>query len=909
MSLTPGTRLGTYEVVEAVGAGGMGEVYRARDTRLERHVALKLVLEAFVADPDRAMRFEREAITLAALNHPNIATLYGLEQAGGRHFLVMEFVDGVTLAERIAAQPAGVRVEDALAIACQIAEALEAAHEKGIIHRDLKPANVKITSDDKVKVLDFGLAKALGTDEASHPGATLMNSPTFTSPAMTNMGVILGTASYMSPEQARGYAADHRSDIFSFGVVLYEMLTGRQPFPGETISDVLASVLARDPDLAALPRDLSPRLIELVKRCLEKNPKRRWQAIGDVRFELETIQGSPRALPVASVAAAASQSPRYMALRYAATALAAAILVGVPAWYRTVPAPPANVVRFGIHLPDEQVILAVGRPAIAISPDATHVAYVANRQLYVRAVGDLQPAMLVPNEKRAPINSLVFSPDGRTIAFWNGSGIARVSLSGGPQTSLARVDRVLGMTWTGDALFYGGAGGVYRLPAMGGTAERLVEVAADEHAIRPQLLRDGQTVLFTLLKGQPDDAQSSMVAQRIGSATRTTLVENAVDGRYVNGYLVFAREGVLFATSWDGETLEAPTAATPIVEGVRRGLGVTGVGTAQYSISSDGSLAYLPGPKEFSVFSELSLAMIDQSGQVQRLKVPPGPYTEVVMSHDGRKIAFVRNEMQRSSIWIYEPPAGGAARRLTFGDRDRFPVWSRDGAWITFQSSRDGKAALYRQRADGSGVPERLTDPETGVSHVPNAWAPDGRLLLFDEIRGNAVMLMVWDTGTKAAREFGEVRSMAMTAATFSPDGRWVAYNSRTSTTDYNLVRVQPYPATGALYEISKTSEDGHHAVWSNDGRAIFYTPGPGQFMTKVPITTAPAFALGEPVTLPRPFSNQPTTTYRPFDMSPDNRFVSTVNQEQVETTNAHGDIVIVLNWFQELKAKLSAVH
>ncbi|MEX2663242.1 MAG: serine/threonine-protein kinase, partial [Vicinamibacterales bacterium] len=337
MGFNPGTRLGLYEIVGSLGAGGMGEVYRARDTRLERHVALKLVLEAFVAEPDRALRFEREAKTLAALNHPNVATLYGLEQADGRHFLVMELVEGETLAERIARHPGGLPLDESVRIACQIAEAVEAAHEKGVVHRDLKPANVKITPDDKVKVLDFGLARiASGPAEGDRPGTglSLLNSPTFTSPAMTNAGVILGTASYMSPEQARGFVADHRSDIFSFGVVLYEMLTGRQPFPGETISDVLASVLARDPDLGALPADLSPRLIELLKRCLEKNPKKRWQAIGDVRYELEALLGSPRAVATPAPAAAIVP-PRPLsrrALPFAATALAVAVLVGVPAW-------------------------------------------------------------------------------------------------------------------------------------------------------------------------------------------------------------------------------------------------------------------------------------------------------------------------------------------------------------------------------------------------------------------------------------------------------------------------------------------------------------------------------------------------------------------------------------------------
>ncbi len=380
MALPSGTRLGPYEITHVLGAGGMGEVYRARDSKLGRSVAIKIILAPFASDADRVARFECEAKSLAAINHPNIAALYGLEQSDGQHFLVMELVEGETLADRIQRGP--VDVGQALAIAHQIAEALEAAHEKGIIHRDLKPANIKITPDDKVKVLDFGLAKAIET-EAS--GAAVANSPTLSMMA-TNAGVILGTAAYMSPEQAKGFAADHRSDVFSFGVVLFEMLTGRQPFQGETAPDILASILVRDPELQKLPGDLNPRIPELIRRCLEKSPKRRWQAIGDVRAELEAIAPMPR------LAAAPAAAPPRPLWRRAIPVVVAAIITGAiaaPAAWMLKRVPPGEVARFAVPLLDGQQFSGISRQTVAVSPDGRQLVYAAGTQLHLRPISSL----------------------------------------------------------------------------------------------------------------------------------------------------------------------------------------------------------------------------------------------------------------------------------------------------------------------------------------------------------------------------------------------------------------------------------------------------------------------------------------------------------------------------------------
>src|SRR5437870_2511245 len=502
MPLPAGIRFGAYEVLSALGAGGMGEVYRARDTKLGRSVAIKILPDTLAADPERIARFEREAKMLAALNHPHIAALYGMEESGSRHFLVMELVEGETLAERL--QRGAMPIEEALKIAHQIVEALEAAHEKGIVHRDLKPANVKVTPDDTVKVLDFGLAKAVtdeptvGTRQSGRDGAT--HSPTLSMMA-TQAGVILGTAAYMSPEQAKGLPADHRSDVFSFGCVLYEMLTGRQPFQGETVPDVMASVLARDPDLNALPPNLNSRLPDLLKRCLDKHPKRRWQAVGDLRAEIEAIAVAPRAVPAAQVIVG---SPRPWWTRVvpvvAGAIVAGAITAGVMWTLRPSVSSPV-VARFLITFPDGQTLSARARNGVAISNDGTQIAYVANNVVYVRAMSELAARPITGTDQGTPLNP-VFSPDGKSLAFYATAdrAIKRIAVSGGAVVTIARTDPPFGMSWGAGGILFADPGvkGVMRVGANGGKAERVAAVKEGEVVDGPQMLPDGQHVLFTV---------------------------------------------------------------------------------------------------------------------------------------------------------------------------------------------------------------------------------------------------------------------------------------------------------------------------------------------------------------------------------------------------------------------------
>jgi len=904
MTLVPGTKLNSYEIVGPLGAGGMGEVYRARDTKLDRQVALKLVLEVFTADRDRAARFEREARTLAALNHPNIATLHGLEHADGRHFLVMELVEGETLAERIARHPGGLPLEDAFQIARQMADALEAAHEKGIVHRDLKPANVKITPDDKVKVLDFGLAKTSDRDGATSASAAM--SPTVS--AFSQVGVILGTASYMSPEQARGYAADHRSDIFAFGIVLYEMLTGRQPFPGETISDVLAAVLARDPDLGALPADLSPRLIDLVKRCLEKNPKKRWQAIGDVRYELESLIANPRAVPTATVHAAAATQPFWRrALPVAGAALAAGLIVGAVAWGSLPPPPVAPVMHFALELPEGQAVQ--GSTKVAISPDGTRLAYVSGRQIWLRSMGSVDIKPVAPATPTAAIVNLTFSPDGQWLVYTNPRDIFRVPSAGGLPVRVHTLDTVpIGMTWTDDSLLISQRNKIIRVGANGGDTETLVELPEGQVALRPQLLPDGQTLLFGMFSAGSTQTRPipDIVVQRIGDKTHTVVVTNADDGLFVAPeHLLFAREGVLYATAFNPARPVASKDAVPILPGVRRN-----GPHAQYALSATGVLAYVAGPLEVAANPTRNLILAGRDGTMEYLKPASGNYSEPRMSPDGRYVAYVNHEETATSIWVYDLQGGGAARRLTFVGKDRAPVWTPDSTRVTFQSERDGTTAIYTQRVDGRGVAAQVTLPESGVTHTPQSWSPDGQTLLLDVKDKTRYTLMVLHSGAKAVAPFADVSSISETGATFSPDGRWVAY-TRDESAAPAMVFVQPFPATGALFQISKSTEDGHHPIWSRDGKELLYTPGGG--FISVPMKLSPEIVPGEPVQRPRLFTYMASSVPRTYDSADGGKILGLTpvarDAAPVGATTAPArvkeSIQIIVNWIEELKAKV----
>ena len=697
----------------------MGEVYRARDTKLGREVAAKVLPDAFLHDTERIARFEREAKALAALNHPHIASLYEMEQDSGRHFLVMELVEGVTLRDVISS--GSLPLEKTLDIARQIAEALEAAHEKGVVHRDLKPANVKVTPDGVVKVLDFGLARIAATEPVGSGGENLTHSPTLTMMA-TQAGVILGTAAYMSPEQAKGFATDHRGDVFSFGSVLYEMLTGRQAFPGDTAPDVLASIVAREVDLNALPADLNPRLVEMLRRCLEKNPKRRWQALGDLRAEIESIAAAPRAISAVSpvLRDARSLGKRLAPILVTAviTAIVAGAIVAGFAWrlWPAVAAPP--VTRFSFTLPEGQQFQATALPLAAISPDGTQIVYAANQGLYLRSMSELTSRLIAGTE--TPIGfsgGPFFSPDGRSIAFWTGGNaetftLKRIDVAGGVAVTICQTPLSFDGRWDENGIVFATAKGIMRVSPNGGQPELLVSMKGDEGATGPQVLPGGKAILFTSVTDLPaalatpnaggwDKAQ--VVVHTLTSGTRKTVINPGSNGRYLpSGHLVYAVGGVLFAVPFDTERQEIAGAAVPVVEGVRRGI-FAGVesGVAQFAVSNSGSLVYVPATAQL-ISARRNLVVIDRKGAIEALKLPPSRYEGPRISPDGKQLAYGTDDGREANIWIYALAGTSAPRQLTFAGKNRFPTGRP-----TASASRFSRIARAIRPCSGNAQTER----------------------------------------------------------------------------------------------------------------------------------------------------------------------------------------------------------
>jgi serine/threonine-protein kinase len=903
--LSPGARLGPYEIVEPLGVGGMGEVSRARDTRLGREVAIKIILEPFSADADRVARFQREAKVLASLNHPHIAALYGMEEAGGQHFIVMELVEGQTLADRLTRGP--LDVDEALAIGVQIAEALEAAHEKGVVHRDLKPANIKVTPDDSVKVLDFGLAKAIESEAVS---ANAANSPTLSMMA-SQAGIILGTAAYMSPEQAKGLPADHRSDIFSFGSVFFEMVTGRQPFQGDTAPDVLASVLVREADLTRLPTDLHPRLTELIRRCLEKQPKRRWQAIGDVRAELEAIAATPKA---AATTVGSVQPPRPLwrrAMPATISALVAGVLAGTAAWTLK-PAPSLRIVRFAIPLPADAHLTAIPRRGVAISPDGSLVAYVANQRIDLRPLGETRSSPIVGTESPKDVLLPTFSPDSRSIAFYSAadSTLKRIDVTGGAAVRICSVEQnPTGLSWGKDGIliseFAPTGGTVWRVPPdIDANPQRLLSLNPGEIVVGAEMLPDGDTVLLTVgvaRLGPNGWDKAQVIAWSLKSGTRTVLIPVGSGARYLrSGYLAYAVGGVLYGWRFNAQTLTFSGEPFEIVDGVRRD-GTSGIGGADFSVSNDGTLAYVTGPPTASDGSELVLA--DRQGVLTTLPLSRGEYSAPRVTRAGERIALEVSDGRSKFIGTYDVNGSTGLQRITYGPNANSPVWSQDGTQVAFQVERDGDRAIFAQPADRSAEARPITTPRPGEAHVPQSWYGD--VLLFDVVVGSNVSLYQVSLKDGTTAPFGDVHSSTETGAVFSPDGKWVAYSTTDKGATQPQLSVQPFPATGRPYKlVQPTASAAQHPLWTPDGSALLYLPAPG-YLERVPVQTQPAFVFGNPERLPRPFQGGPPGSRRLFDMMPDGRILAFKNS--LQTVNTQSDEIHVwLNWFEDINRRVT---
>ncbi|PYU25833.1 MAG: hypothetical protein DMG32_11215 [Acidobacteria bacterium] len=891
MALLPSQRLGPYEILSAIGAGGMGEVYQAHDTKLGRDVAIKVLPEAFAHDPERLSRFQREAKMLASLNHPNIATIYGLEQSNGTHYLLMELVSGETLAER-AKREGPVPIEEALKISVQIAEALEAAHEKGIIHRDLKPANVKVTPEGKVKVLDFGLAKAFEGDAASDDPS---NSPTL-SLAATMHGVILGTAAYMSPEQARGKAVDKRTDIWAFGCVLYELLTGKQAFDGENITDILAAVVKTEPDWQALPAATPMQVRALLRRCLQKDKTLRLQAAGDARIEIHEALVAPAAEPAAAAKGIRALGRRPLILSSGSLLIGLAI-ASLATWsLKPTPALVARpLTRTVINLPPGDRLAGFDQPAVAISSDGSHLAYVAIRgstqQLYLRGMDSLEAKPIPGTEDAA---NPFFSPDSRWLGFFAGGKLKKVAVAGGAAVTLADVSFARGAAWSSlSAIIFAPAtvSVLQQIPDAGGTSRPVTHFDKAEPTHRwLEFLPDGKSVFFAGGPSTGNWATAKIAVQSLRTGERRELIQGGTNPRYaLSGHLLYAQAGTVMAAPFDAQRLQLTGAAVPVVEDV---LQSSGTGAAQYSISTTGSLVYVPGGVR-ALFRKL--VWVSRNGVEQPIAAPPHVYYYPRLSPDGRRIAVTVVE-EEQQLWLYDL-ARDALSRFSFGVHlNQNAARTPDGKRIALAASKEGPIQVFWQPSDGSGGLEQLTTSEN--VRFPMSFSPDGQLLAFSEVNPNTGMdIGILRLNDRKAEPFIQAPGN-QTAAAFSPNGRWLAYSSDES--GRPEIYVQPYPGPGGKWQIS--TEVGQEPVWNPNGRELFY--GSRDKMMAVDVATQPSFSAGKPRMLFSSGLYLPSSNgFQFYDVSPDGQRFLMIKQS--EEAAALTQIVVVQNWFEELKRRV----
>ena len=876
----------------------MGEVWRATDTKLNRDVAIKILPDVFAQDADRMARFAREAQVLAALNHPNIAAIYGLEERA----LVMELVEGETLQCLFP-------IETALNYAKQIADALEAAHEKGIVHRDLKPANIKVKPDGTVKVLDFGLAKSA---EASSGDSR--NSPTLTiSP--TRAGMIMGTAGYMSPEQAAGKPVDKRSDIWAFGVVLWEMLTGTRLFEGETISHTLADVLRAPIELDKLPKNTPPAIRRLIARCLDRNVNTRLRDVGEARIAIANYLADPK-----SGAEVAESTPRpkvrYAWLPWALSILLFLALAGALVWiFRPAAAP--RITRFAIPLGEGQQFSNFGRSYLALSPDGTQLVYIANRRLYIRSMAESEARPISGTESAGGnLSSPVFSPDGKSLAFYSAGAIKRIAISGGAAVTICRAgNNPFGMSWSEQGIVFQQVGqGIMLVSGTGGQPELLVKGKDGERIMGPQMLPGGHAVLFTTLSGTLGSNvwdKGQIVVQVLKSGERKALIDGGSDGHYLpTGHIVYGLTGILFAVPFDLRHLKITSGPVGIVEGIER----DSSGTAHFAFSNSGSMAYVSGPMAGIGQGQDTLALVDRKGDAELLKVPPDSYGYPRVSQDGKRVAYQIDDGKESSIWIYELSGATAPRRLTLPGTgaNRYPIWSRnlpaDSERVAFQSDREGDPGIWWQRADGSGAAERLTKPEKGSTHIPDSWSPDGQILSFTEERNGSSAVWTYSVRDKKATVFAASTKPFLGRSVFSPNGRWLAYQE--SSVEENQIYIQPYPPTGAKYQVPHDGST-HHPAWSPDGKELFFVAGNGLF-DSVTVATQPSLTFGTPVRAPKAgFRTFQASTVRTYDVLPDGQHFIGTALAQAPAGNSAGrpappQIQVVLNWFEDVRQRAS---
>jgi serine/threonine protein kinase/Tol biopolymer transport system component len=889
-----GKCLGPYEILSAVGAGGMGEVYRARDTRLDRIVAIKILPDHLADRAELRERFELEAKTISSLNHPHICTLFDVGHQDGTDFLVMEYLEGDTLAARLVKGP--LPLAQVLKYAIEIADALDKAHRKGITHRDLKPGNIMLTKSG-AKLLDFGLAKL--AQNGSAPNAPISELATASSP-LSAQGMILGTLQYMAPEQVEGKEVDARTDIFGFGVVVYEMATGKRAFDGKTQASLMAKILEADPPpMPSLQPMAPPQLDRLVKKCLRKDPEDRWQSARDVADELKWISETDAqarqdvalafSKPIASLGWGASIIGVF-------AILAVAIATGFAVW-NLKPSPPKPVTRTVITLPLGQQLVGFNNgPVVAISPDASRLAYVALQggvqQLYLRAMDSLEAKPISGTEGAfCPF----FSPDGDWLGFFAAGKLKKISVNGGSALTLADAAQPAGASWgsQGVIAFVPAAGStILQVPDSGGTPQLLAHLAKGDVAQRwPEFLPDGKALLFIAgTNGISFSNNARLAVQLLGTGSQNNLIQGASYPIFApSGHLLYAEGGSMMAVPFDSKRLIVTGSPAPVVDGVLQSM--VG-GAAQFSISANGSLVYVSGGVR-SV--ERRLVWVSRSGVEQPLAAPAHVYATPRVAPDGRRLAAAITE-QDSQVWLYDF-ARETLTRLTFdGNLNYNPVWTPDGKRIAFTSNKEHVLNVFWQPTDGSGGSERLTTSEH--LQAPSSWSPDSKTLAFNEVTPAAQRdIWVLRLGDRKVEPFIQTQ-FDEAVPQFSPDGRWLAYVSNES--GRYEIYAQAFPGPGGKIQIS--TDGGTEPVWNHNGRELFYRNG--DKMMSVEITTQSGFTAGRPQILfkgayepaPYPISN--------YDVSPDGqRFLMVKPIEHAEL--AVTQIVVVQNWFEELKQKV----
>ena len=878
MAIPNGARFGPYEVVAPIGTGGMGEVYRARDTRLNRDVAIKILPAGIADNPVRRVRFEREAQAISRLNHPNICSVYDVGTQDGIAYLVMEYIDGESLAQRVRRGP--IPAATAVRWAIQIAAALDAAHRRGIIHRDLKPANVMVTGQ-LVKLLDFGLAKLrAGDDDADAAAAP---EPTIT---LTAERSIVGTLHYMAPEQLEGRAVDPRTDLFALGAVLYEMLTARKAFDGASEASVMAAILTSEPQPLSSPATAEsvapPSLDRVVRRALTKDPDERWQTARDLMSELQWIldegsKGTTVAAPLIR------RRGRLALLAVGAVALLAGFAARSTLWVPTRPL--AAPIHLSFLRPVGTELTNTGRPVLAISPDGTKVVFNAGNQLYLRKL-DAAESVPIPGTQGPGVQTPFFSADGRWVAFFSleTRELKRIPVDGGVAVTICQSpagssDSNFGASWTADnQILFATPEGVFRVSADGGTPQKIVRLNAGETVHGPQLLPDGEHLLMTITTATGADRwdKAQVVAQSLSSDARTVLIEKGADGRYLDtGHIIYAVGTTLFAVAADVQSLRILGAPVTILRDVRRSV-TPAVNTAGASvaISKTGNLAYIPYRPDSFIN-----ASVDLGGRLTPM--PDNGLFGIRVSRDGSQMVA----MQGDAWWIHSLTRRAAPRRLAAAEGANVnPLWTRDGTRIAFRSRRESGRGMFWRRADGSGSEDLLL----AIDGVPVGWSPDGGTLFY-LFEGE---LWSWKRGEKPR----SLVSIDGPYASLSPDGHWVAFHA------YEQGRAVPYVQSlsnpAERFQISRNG--GHAPLWSPDGSKLFYVSGETNSLMAVDVQTTPAVAFGQPAVLVPEIAHGVALSDRWYEITPDGRQLLVQVPEGRDQRSR--EITVVLNWFDELK-------